>query len=236
MPFTLDYTDPDTNANFPTSFWVISHLYLDHLHLNGQITFRAYTSVTDYNDGLAHIAEKSFKFNNPDDYAALVEFQFESISEIFSFYSLLESAVLSVSDFFALATQTSVYRVLTAEIGEEADNKINIQFSGRQVTGVQTDNVIVTQLRPTLLGGNISYTVTDADLVIGHSDQAYYVLDADALSSWPIRWNFRPELSDMYDAQLIPFHTLMFNPITSTVGCRAKFDVVSNSMHAGGTC
>lgn len=240
MPYQLDYTDTTTGINYPLSFWIISNIYLNHLELNGVIIFKGYNSVNDYNVGYSPIAEKRFDFNSREDYESLLEFQFESFNTIFSFYALVEQAISELSDFFTGGDyiQWSIVRPISVEIGSELDSRVNVIYSGGNLTGISDGDGVS-------IG---SFTITAADFPIGHTDRVYYDLNGIVLPGDIYYFQYDPTTGFMVDSQLLALHafggeiTPIVGPIqitairiNNTVGRHLKFNQRGNSGHVGGT-
>jgi hypothetical protein len=238
MPFEINYTDPMTQINYPNSFWLISAVNLNQLALTATVTFDAFATVNSYNVGNGRVAQQQFVFNSAADYQSFLEFQFESPNSIYSFYALIEMAILDplFSTFFSGGSfiQWSIYRPVTLEVGAEAQTRVNVVYSGNQLTGISAGAGV------TITHNAAEFTITGAGLVPTYTDRVYYDLNGSVLPGETIFFAYDPALGFMQDAQLLPlrsfggFASIPFLhqisvAVTNSVGWRAKFNMAGNS-------
>ena len=106
MAFQLNYTDPKTGVNYPTSYWKVGPISTDLVKNSGACSFKGWASAEAFAAGNSPIADlnKSYMFNNQN----VTAFNAASPTVNFSnVESLLESFAQIQDSFFSSATIVS---------------------------------------------------------------------------------------------------------------------------------
>lgn len=228
MPFVMDYTDA-AGVNYPESYWIIATNSQNHPGGTEALTFDGYRSVADYESGMGVIAQESFVINGPN-YDSYIRLQFELLGTIFSYYTLLEQAVVGLFTFFSTATQLSNMRVLSLNV-EATDSVADEEFENRVIAVISKPMTGV----DVATGFTIRVNGTPATIVTVSSDFStpiklvYFDLAASILPTDVVTWEYDAATGFLIDYQLLAAPSFSAMPVVNNVGEYWRFNSASNS-------
>src|SRR5882724_10651860 len=125
MPFGLDYTNPDTGAHYPDSFWVLAYSAISHTGRTATLIFHGYVDMAARDSGMVPFETKVFTFSDPSvfgNYFAPVTEQGTGNS----FDVDMENVILFTNTFFTTAIHFSIVRPRSAEIGNNGNARLEV--------------------------------------------------------------------------------------------------------------
>lgn len=230
MPIQIDYTAP-SRVNYPNSFWAIAMENKNHLGGTESLVVNGYATVGDFNAGGDFIAQQTFLFNGPD-YDRLIRDQYEVLDTHFSYYELIEQALLdpTFTTFFTGGsyTQFSIVRPTALEVGDELETRINVTFTG-VLTGADP-------LGHTIKVNGVAATITAAAQNPFDTKQIQYDLSAAIEAADEVTWEYDSSVGLLTDVSLLPVRSFGAQAAVNNVGEHLWFDSAENSIWLASRC
>lgn len=223
MPIRIDYTAA-TGTNYPNSFWVIAMENKNHLGSTESLVVNGYATVDEFNAGAGFIAQQTFLFNGPD-YDRLIRNQYEVLDTHFSYYELLEQALLDplFTTFFTAGSyaQFSIVRPTAFEVGDELDTRVNVTF-----TAVLTGSGGVTIK---VNGSSVSITAEAQNPF--NLKQIQYDLGVTVHPLDVVTWQYNASVGTLNDVSFLPVRGFAAQSVVNNTGEHLWFDRVNDSAH-----
>jgi hypothetical protein len=223
----MDYTDPDSNANYPTSYWTLETFGGNLNPANQSLAFRfaGYTSVDDYNTGATPFGYKEYIVVGPD-VGSFSSIYVDAESLVHMLEDYAKSYPTNLTSFFASADDLSVITILRADIGANGDDVVRVVFSQQLFSIVDPPEAGVT-----IRVNGSQVTITAGEINEFEPTEVRFTLVSPVNMSDEVTFEYDRRLGYLREsaANSLPLRSFSAFPVSNTVGTYWLFNDQRNA-------